>query len=190
MTKLSLVLFALAACHRQAADPPSPVPVAPVRAVSTEPSIYDLHLRLRDATDREIGLDVGRGHPVLISMFYASCPVACPVLVADLGRIASELPPAMQSDLRIVLVSFDPRDAPATLREVIAAHHLDARWTVAVATETDARTLAATIGFKYRKLESGDYAHGATIVALDAEGRPMARSERLGDHASLLAVLQ
>jgi protein SCO1 len=36
------------------------------------------------------------------------------------------------------------------------------------------------LGVKYRKLANGDFAHGSTIVALDGEGREVARTDALG----------
>ena len=79
-------------------------------------SIYALSASLVDQRGRPVGLDVFRGHPVLISMFYASCPDACPLLIADLQRIERDLSPRIRADLRIVLVSLDPgRDPPDAL---------------------------------------------------------------------------
>ncbi len=62
-----------------------------------------------------------RGHPVLIAMFNATCPDACPLLIADLQRIEGELPSRIKADLRIVLVSLDPeRDTPDALSPRLA----------------------------------------------------------------------
>ncbi len=192
---LALALALLVGCvqnHDRQPTPVDPVPVAPVEPTPAldEPSIYDLDLRLRTSEDVEVGIDVQRGHPVLMSMFYASCPVACPVLIEDLARTAASLPPEVQRDLRFVIVSFDSRDTPEILRELIRARHLDDRWTVATANDTDARTLAATLGFKFRKLANGEYIHGATAVALDPEGRPIARSEQIGHREAIRAALR
>lgn len=193
--KALIALLALAGCVKapdRQPPPAEPVPVArvaPTRVID-EPSIYDLELRLRTSDGREIGLDAHRGHPVLITMFYASCPVACPVLIEDVGRIAAQLPPEVQRDLRIVIVSFDARDTPEVLRELAQKRHLDDRWTVASANDTDARTLAATLGFKFRQLATGDYMHGATVVALDDEGRPIARTEQIGHREAIVAALR
>jgi protein SCO1/2 len=123
-------------------------------------------------------------------MFYASCPVACPVLLSELDRIANELPPDAARDVRIVVVSFDPRDTPERLATLARERKLDERWVLASASDLDARTLAAAIGFKYRKLDNGEYFHGSTILALDADGRPLAKAERLGNHEALVAVLR
>lgn len=193
----ALLAIAAAVGCRGRSPAERPVPREPIANVATaveraapavEPaaSIYDLPIELRDASGDAIGLDVGRGHPVLIAMFYASCPVACPVLTEELKQILAEAPP----DVRVMLVSFDPaRDTPEKLRALIAERALDARWTVAAAAEPDARALAAVLGVKYRRLDSGEFFHSATIVALDADGRPFARVDTLGQRATIVAAL-
>jgi protein SCO1/2 len=168
-----------------------PIPAAPVAApapterASDAPSIYDLDITLRDARGETVGLDVARGAPVLVTMFYASCSVACPALIGDVKRVLAELG---RDDVRVLLVSFDPaRDTPAALAELARVHGLDERWTVA-STE-QARELAATLGYDYRAVDNGEFFHGAAVVALDADGRPIARSEGFGQRAPLIAAL-
>ncbi len=149
-------------------------------------SLYTLPVQLHAASGKTVGLDVARGHPVIVSMFYGSCPAACPALIDDLTRVLAEAP-----DARVVLVSFDAaRDTPARLRQLAREHHLDARWTLAAADERDARAVAAVLGMRYRKLANGEYWHTTAIVVLDKDGRPIARSDRLGDHAALVAALR
>ena len=197
-SKLWMMTMLVAACSSgvptERAAAPVPVPVSPVEvtvAADPEPSIYDLPIELRDARDRVIGLDVARGKPVLIAMFYASCPVACPVLLQEVKTIVAELPAALQDEVRIVMVSFDAeRDTPAKLTALMQERGLDSRWTVAAAKDPDARALAATLGVKYRKLDNGEFFHGATIVALDREGRPVARTDQLGQRGVLAAALR
>jgi len=167
---------------------PTPVPELPVSA--TGPSIYDLPITLVDSTGRTIGLDVARSKPVLISMFYASCTVACPLLVSEVSAVIAELPPDVQGKVEVLLVSFDPaRDTPAKLAELARERKLGAGFTLAVASEADTRALAAVLGVKYRKLANGDFAHGSTIVALDPDGREIARAEALGQRAPLVHAL-
>jgi protein SCO1/2 len=142
-------------------------------------SFYDdVHL---DALEQQ------RGHTVLVSMFYGSCAAACPALIDDIARVLAENP---ASDARVLLVSFDPaRDTPARLRELAREHHLDSRWTLTAAPESEARALAAALGFRYQRLPDGNFAHSANVVALDRDGRPIGRMDRLGDHDSLRAAL-
>ena len=163
--------------------PQAPRPVrAAARPVST---LYDLALPLRDANGDTIAIDVDRGHTTVMSMFYGSCPAACPAMIDEVSRIAAKLP-----DVRIVLVSFDPaRDTPERLRELAREHHLDARWTLASARPADARALAAVLGIRYRFSPRGDITHTVAIVALDADGRQMGRITGIGDESPLVRTI-
>jgi protein SCO1 len=162
--------------------------IEPGPSIQPGPSIYELPIQLVDATGARIGLDVARGKPVLVSMFYASCSVACPLLISEVQQVLAELPP--DADVRVLLVSFDPaRDTAAKLMTLSRERKLDARWTLAVANATDARSLAAVLGVKYRQLPNGEFAHGSTIVALDGEGREIARTDSLGQRAALVRAL-
>jgi protein SCO1 len=168
---------------------PTPVqmPVQPATTIAPGPSIYDLPISLRDARGNPIGLDVDRGHPTLIAMFYGSCAVACPALIHDIQQVVA----GSSRELRVLLVSFDAaRDQPARLRALAADRGLDDRWTLTSATDADARALAGVLGVKYRKLDNGEFFHSATIVALDREGVPVARVDRLGAADALIASLR
>lgn len=195
MTKLLTALLCLAACGRATEPTTDRVEPGPAEATSAqpplippEPSIYPLGTQLTAASGKPIGLDTWRGSPVLVAMFYASCPVACPVLVQEIKLALEE---SGRADARVLLISFDPaRDTPEKLRGVIERHRLDARWAVASASERDARELAAVLGIKYRKVENGEFYHGATIVLLDDEGRPIARTDTPGERAPLVNGLQ
>lgn len=186
MTRWIVVALALAACHRDAPPPPAAAPApAPVTAAADTPSLYDVPIALRDADGRAIALDVARGHVTLVSMFYGSCPTACPALIDNLARVVGDTP-----DVRVVLVSFDPvRDTPARLREIVRDRHLDARWILASAEEPQARELAALLGYKYRDLGNGAFFHNIAVLALDGDGRPIARMDGLGQDEAVRAVV-
>lgn len=189
MTRLVLLLAALGACRtsQRAPEPPPAIDAAVIETAPLGPSIYELPLSMRDAHGATIGLDVHRGQPTLVAMFYASCPVACPVLIDEIRTTLAE---SGRTDARVLLVSFDAaRDTPEKLSALVAERGLDARWTVAAASDGDARTLAAVLGVKYRRLDNGEFVHGSTIVALDAEGRPVGRADRLGQRDGLLSAL-
>ncbi len=47
-------------------------------------SIYQLDVKLQDEDGNAIGLDEFRGHPVIVTMFYASCPHVCPMLISTI----------------------------------------------------------------------------------------------------------
>jgi protein SCO1/2 len=166
-----LVLALVAACSSSARPLPPPAS-APV----TGPSLYDLGLPV---------LDAHRGERLVVSMFYGTCPAACPALIDDLSRVVADAP-----DTHVLLVSFDPaRDTPDQLAALVRAHHLDDRWTLSSAADGDARMLASAIGFKYRRLPDGGFTHTTAVVALDGEGHVLARMDRIGDHDALVAAL-
>jgi len=156
-------------------------------------SIYALSASLVDQRGRTVGLDLFRGHPVLISMFYATCPDACPLLIADLQRMERELPPRIKADLRIVLVSLDPeRDTPDALQALARTRQVDeSRWRLLRAPEETVRDVAALLGVKYRRLPDGSFNHSSVITLLDPDGAIVARDDAIGGpHEALLRRLR
>jgi len=135
-------------------------------------SIYQLETKLTDQFGHEIGLDVFRGQPVLISMFYASCPMACPLLIHEIQRLESGLDPVTLSSTRVLLVSFDPtRDTPKALEALARERGVDqSRWRFATASEAQVRELAAVLGIKYRRLAAGGFDHTSVITLLNPKG--------------------
>jgi protein SCO1/2 len=166
---------------------------APEAAAPRGDSVYALSAALVDQRGQPVGLDVFRGHPVLISMFYATCRDACPLLIADLRRIERELPADLAADLRVVLVSIDPEhDTPQALLALSEAHRLDgSRWRLLRAPEDTVREIAALLGIRYRRLPDGSFNHSSVITLLDADGAILARDEGIGQpHDALLQHLR
>jgi protein SCO1/2 len=177
------------------APAPAPTARAPVESAAAGDdlgSLYDLGIGVVGADGARHRLDELRGHPVLASMFFASCPSVCPLLISELKRTEAQLPRAVRDDTRVLLVSFDPaRDTPAVLADVIRRHGLDARrWSVLVAaSEDDARTLAAALGIRYRAAAGGMFNHTTRVVALDRQGRTLGASDDLTSAAATLGPL-
>ncbi|MBI2962838.1 MAG: SCO family protein [Deltaproteobacteria bacterium] len=145
-------------------------------------SLYRLSVPLVDQAGRAAALDLHRGRPTIVSLFYASCPNVCPLLVAAIQRIDAALADAERARTRVLLVSLDPqRDTPAALEQTAARLGVDrSRWTLARAAETDVRRLAAALGVQYRKLPDGEFNHSTVLALLDRDGRIVARSSVLG----------
>lgn len=142
-------------------------------AAAPSDSLYQMQVVLTDQGGRPVKLDLYAGHPVLITMFYGSCPHVCPMLVFTIQRYERELSDASRGRLRVLLVSLDPdRDTPARLTEVTQRHRVDlARWTLARAEAQDVRRLAAALNIQYRQLPDGEFSHSAVITMLDEQGR-------------------
>jgi protein SCO1/2 len=146
-----------------------------------EDSLYQLAAPLTDQAGKPVRLDLYNGAPVLITMFYGSCPHVCPMLISTAQRYELELPEASRGRLRVLLVSLDPeRDAPAKLTEVAQRHRVDlARWTFARAQAHDVRRLAAALNIQYRQLPDGEFSHSTVITLLDAQGRIVRQTSSL-----------
>jgi len=155
-------------------------------------SVYQLHAQLTTQTAATAGLDLHRGHPTLITMFYGSCPAACPMLITAMQVYESQLDESAQAQLRVLLVSFDaPRDTPRELDRLAKLHRADAtRWTFASADDRDARRIAALLGISYRRLPSGDFDHSLLITLLDSDGRVVASTAKLVDDQEFQAKLR
>jgi protein SCO1/2 len=178
------------ACSQRSAPAETRAIASSSSVESPEPSIYPLAVRLRDQRGETIGLDVFRGHPVIISMFYGSCPTACPLLVSHAKVVEAQLPPGVRDDTRFLLVTFDPaHDTPPALAAIASARGLEpSRWTLATGSDDDVRQIAAVLGIHYRALPEGGFAHDSILTALDREGRPIARAEVPGEDVGSLAA--
>jgi protein SCO1/2 len=144
-------------------------------------SLYRLQVSLLDQDGRAITFDRNRGHVTLVTMFYASCPNVCPLLLAAIQRLEAALSPAERVRLRVMVVSLDPeRDTPQVLKAVAARQAVDVgRWTLARAAEADVRKLAAVLDIRYRRLANGEFNHSSVVDLLDAEGRKVAQTSML-----------
>ncbi len=149
---------------------------------NTPTSIYNLEAPLRSQDGRAIGLDVFRGRPVLITMFYGSCPMACPLIIDTLRAVERDLGAQQRADLRVLMISIDPeRDTPQALAELAKTRRIDtARWTLAQADEADVRKIAATLGIQYRELPGGEFSHASIITMLNEKGEIVVQSAELG----------
>ncbi len=147
-------------------------------------SVYNLQVPVEDQFGEITGLDRYKGQPVLVTMFYASCPHVCPMLISTIKLTESKLSDEERADLRVLTISIDPkRDTPEKLRETIERHSVDAtRWSMVRPDPGDLRTIAGVFGVKYKQLPDGEFSHTTRIILLDREGTQVASTEQLGRH--------
>lgn len=156
---------------------------APADAALPSDSVYRTALALRDQAGHPFALTSLRGHPVIVSMIYASCQQACPITVESIKGIRDAVRARTGHDAPpVVLVSFDPaHDTVAALAMMASMHHVDSpAWRLARPDQGDVRAFAATLGVSYRKRPDGDFDHNVEIVLLDAEGRIVAKTSEIG----------
>lgn len=155
-------------------------------------SLYQLRLPLTDQRGTARALDATRGEVTVVTMFYASCPYMCPLIIDTLKLTEARLDEAKRAHLRVLMVSLDAvNDTPDRLMALAGKRKLDAaRWTLARTDAAHVRELATALGIRYRDLGNGDFNHSSMLVLLDREGRVLARTETMGkvDAAFLAAV--
>lgn len=168
-----LALLALGTLNAAAAGP------APADSPT---SMYQLQAPLTTQDGRVVGLDVYRGNPVLVTMFYSSCQATCPLIIDTLRSVERKLDSNQQKNLRVLLISIDPQhDTAEALAATAKERGLDtSRWTLARTDSANVRRIAAALGVQYRQLPDGQFSHSTQISVLDARGEMLAQSDKLG----------
>ena len=160
------------------------LPGAPARAAAALPddSVYQLPAALTDSASRTIRWRDLQGKSRVATMFYTSCRYVCPMAIDSLRAIERGLTENERQRIGFVLISMDPaRDTPAALARVMIERRLQpGRWLLLQPRAEDLRGIAGILGIRYRALADGEFNHTTTLVLLDAEGRVLARSDRLG----------
>jgi protein SCO1/2 len=130
-------------------------------------------VRLRDLA--------ARGKPVLLTMIYFDCPMLCSLVQKGLIKAINESGLRLAEDYYGLTVSFSPTDRIPearlrqggylqTLQNAGKAH--PAHWPFLTGGDTAIRTLADSIGFRYRyDKESQQYEHPAVSLVLGPDGK-------------------
>jgi protein SCO1/2 len=138
-------------------------------------------LRFKDSRGRDVRMgDFFDGErPVVLVMAYFDCPLLCTLVLNDVQRCLNELNWTAGSEFRVVTVSFDHRDTPASARAKQAtylagyAHDVpEDAWMFLTGDVENIRGLASAVGFHYRYLpETGEFSHSAALIILSPDGK-------------------
>lgn len=166
----ALLLALLAGCEKPVEAEPEPAPAPAAAQASLLPadgaSLYELDIALTDQDGKATSLRAFEGRALVVTMFYASCPVACPMLISDVKNATRGM------TVDVLLVSLDPeRDTTPRLKELARQHRVDEKhWHFTRTTDASTRELAAVLGIKYKKLGTGAIRHTSLISVLDPRG--------------------
>ncbi len=143
---------------------------APMRL--TDRSVYQLDSTWTNDYGAAVKLPSLRGRPQIVTMFFAHCAYACPLLVYQMQQIEAALPEPLRNKVGFVLVSFDTeRDTPETLHSYRLQHDLKAeRWTLLRGSPDDVLDLAAVLNVKFKKDAQGQFLHSNVITLLNGDG--------------------
>jgi protein SCO1/2 len=149
-----------------------PKPSAGASTTLTTSSLYQLDSVWTNDYGAATNLASLRGRPPVVTMFFANCAYACPMLVYQMKQIEQALPESLRNKVGFTLVSFDTeRDTPAVLHQYRQQHALDAgRWTLLRGSPDAVLDLAALLNVKFKKDEQGQFLHSNVITLLNADG--------------------
>ena len=155
-------------------------PMAMTESISDH-SLHQLPALWQDHRNQSVALKDLSGQAVIVTMIYAGCQTACPVLVEDVKRLYHNLDDAQQANTRVLVVSFDAQqDTPDVLHSYAQNMGADRPgWHFVTGNESDIRTIAAVLGIRYRESPSGGFDHSNVIAVLDRQGEILGRQEGL-----------
>jgi protein SCO1 len=175
-TILGAVLAILATGTANAADAgPASCCVPPASSARTNftgKSLYQTESKWTTDTGKRIKLGELKGKPQVVTMFFANCQYACPIIVNDMKRMEAALTADQCTNVGFTLVSFDTkRDTPAALAAYRLTHVLPAdNWTLLQGEPDDVLELAALLGLQFKADANGQFAHSNVITILNAQG--------------------
>lgn len=183
---LTLAASALAVPNKKPAPTPEPKPpccregLPPGRY--SEKSLFTLESKWTSDVGKEVKLDVLRGRPQIVALFFTSCQHSCPLIVADLKRIEKALPAKVRAKVDFLLVSIDPeRDTPAALRAFREKYGLGTEhWTLLRGGGDSVKRLAELLGFRYSPGSNTQFAHSLLITVLNGAGEIVYQQSGLG----------
>lgn len=138
----------------------------PVRlppTVLAMPVLTELHENLRHD-----------GRVAIVTFMYSRCNAVCSALGSQYQQLQAQIiAHGLQHKIRLLSVSFDPRDTPAVLRDYARSHHAQsAVWQFAgIADAAQRQRLLASMGIVVIPAPLGEFAHNAAFHIVDRGGR-------------------
>ncbi len=162
---LILVLFAGLSLQTRSAI------AAPTTNIQSK-SLYHSKVQFENQDGTKVALSELRDTPVVVAMLYTSCQMSCPLTMADLKAIEKGLSTEEKKRVKFAIFSFDSEnDTSKALKAFSQKQNVDlSHWTFFHGIPKSVRELAALLGIKFKKLDSGDFDHSNIISILDHEG--------------------
>lgn len=142
-------------------------------------SILQLNSKWKNQNGDVVSISELQGKARLIVMLFTRCETACPLIVEDLKDIAKELNPSHSAiQVEVTLFSLDSfRETPESLKAFAVKRKLPSNWQLLTSDANAVAELAAALGVRYKRLQSGDFIHSNVIYFLDKKGEITAQKE-------------
>jgi protein SCO1/2 len=177
------------ACCRAKVGVGTGYPTNPTADLTTD-VVVDSLARWQQDDGQPFQLASLRGHPVVISMFYATCEGVCVITKNDLKAVEASLPAAVAAQTAFVLVTLDPEhDSAAVLHKYRLAQGLSTvHWRLLRGSMQDTARLATALGIGFGRDQAGLLRHSSQLVVVDKAGQTVERQEAI--QADLTAVVK
>jgi protein SCO1/2 len=151
----------------------TPLPAAALR-LSQLPSAWV------DDRGQSFDLHSLQGHPVVLTMAYATCHRVCPTTMSRLQHMQQDFDRRGVS-VEILVIGYDPdSDDAAAWHQYRRSRHLTRdNWHFLVGTRAAVEQIARQLGFDFWKYEQ-HVMHGSRIVAFDEHGSLLSDNEQAG----------
>lgn len=155
---------------------------AEIKKEISDLSIYNLPSKWTNQNGKDIELKSLRGNVLVMVMIYTSCKAACPRLVADMRDIESKLDKKYKQNVKLILVSIDPKtDTPERLKSFAIDNKMNQDpWIFLRSTEENTREFAAVLAVNYKQISPIDFSHSNIISVFNPEGELIFQQEGLG----------
>lgn len=117
------------------------------------------------------------GKPVLLNPVYYECPQLCTMVKDAIFKGVKDLKWSPGTDYHIVTFSFDPDEKTQLAAEnktqylnKLKRDGAEKGWHFLTGNKENTQQLTEAVGFDTKKLENGQYAHGAAIMFLSPDG--------------------
>lgn len=174
-----ILLFSLQSCKES--DKKTDVAEKPNKEIS-DLSIYNLPSKWTTQDNKDIELKSLKGNVLVMVMIYTTCKAACPRLVADMRDIESKLDKKTKKNVKLILVSIDPKtDTPEKLKSFAISNQMNQDpWIFLRSTEENTREFAAVLAVNYKQISPIDFSHSNIISVFNTEGELIFQQEGLG----------
>lgn len=117
------------------------------------------------------------GKPVLLNPVYYECPQLCSMIKEAIFEGVKDLKWTPGDEYNIITFSFDPSEKTKLAAESkerflnkLGRKGADEGWHFLTGNKENIQQLTKAVGFNTRRLENGQYAHGAAIMFLSPDG--------------------
>lgn len=117
------------------------------------------------------------GKPVLLNPVYYECPQLCSMVKEAIYKGVDDLKWSPGTEYNIVTFSFDPSEETKLAAEdkkrflkKLDRENAENGWHFLTGNKKNIQQLIKAVGFDVRKLQNGQYAHGAAIMFLSPDG--------------------